>query len=99
MSFCPPGLLCSLGIPEGTYLIYLGLPTREGKCESHRQFLVLDVFFLHEVSQALGDMVKKLEKAEGRQEGEKQLRGTVDGTAPRPRVKSRSEWERQRPVP
>lgn len=56
--------------PRHPHLIYFGLSAGERKGESHGQLLVFDLPFLHEVSQALSDMIKKLEGTEeGHQEG------------------------------
>lgn len=43
-----------------THLIQLGLVTREGEGEAEGQLLLLDVQLLHEVGQALSDVVKEL---------------------------------------
>lgn len=68
----PEGMVAIFGnqsTPRHPHLVYFGLSTGERKGESNGQFLVFDLPFLHEVSQALSNMIKKLEGTEEGHQG------------------------------
>ena len=57
LSHCHRAGVWQLG---GPYLVQFGLGTGEGEGEANWKVLVLDVLLLHEVPQAVGNMVKQL---------------------------------------